>query len=585
MSSALAERLSLQTRDLISRFEARADSFAGRTDITGLTVPLDARAAERFARDFFGDGEHIATGIDGSMDYDEQLQMMLFYSNATAYSCPFRVHGSITFDLNSARRDARLSASAAVPLWSEDVGSVFSEEPEIDIELEHSMQRIPNSFMTLGELFLATQACEKSRIILLDRPMSGTFATLSRDARILLRRRESRLTKWSSGRVSLLDIYLGVSLGAPQMPLPSRGRFLTSAIIRTLMDGPRKTSELATALHVTEEDVRKATKRILELDKRFSGTLLADRGKDSLSLNGDVPAYWSRLCSLALEYAEAAFGNARHPLALGGDEYLTILDVNTVSLFLLDLLYSRAMTKNVLVIGIAKDTTATDITRAVMPFAAASRFITLDSPPPRLKNDKAFLTILSSENGTVKTPWRTISYDSAYSTIVNTPGGFVSARKVVSRERLFARSFFQLRTLRSDAAVKSPVFLFDRIYDERFDRRAVRRFEVKERSDVAEIDAYFEGSARSDVSNAILHILSLSDNPEVFEAYGHNQLLYLADKAVKADVRMLRGSLRGVANLRVGGISRRRKIFGIITSYREQRAVAEEARSRGQRGR
>jgi hypothetical protein len=54
----------------------------------------------------------------------------------------------------------------------------------------------------------------------------------------------------------------------------------------------------------------------------------------------------------------------------------------------------------------------------------------------------------------------------------------------------------------------------------------------------------------------------------------------LADKAVKADVRIMRASLRGVADLRVGGVSRRRKIFGLVTTYREQRAESEHARMR-----
>ena len=106
---------------------------------------------------------------------------------------------------------------------------------------------------------------------------------------------------------------------------------------------------------------------------------------------------------------------------------------------------------------------------------------------------------------------------------------------------------------------------------------------MKERAGPTKVDAFFEGRDGSAVSNAILHILSLTDNPEVFEAFGHNQLLYLADKAVKADVRMLRSSLRGVADLRVGGVSSRKKIFGLVTSYREQRAEAEQARMRSGR--
>lgn len=578
MSSRIAEELSSQTRELVSRFEERANSFIGRKDLMELLLPLDRTAADEFLRDFLGEGEHLATGIDGSMDFDERLQMMLFYANATAYSCLFRIGERTEFDLSSAGRDSRLSASAAVPLWSEDLGMVFSQEPEIDLELEHSMERIPNSFMTLGELYLAVKASAKSKVILLDRPLSGTFSTLSRDSRNLLKRGESKLVKWSEGKVSIMDLFLGLNLGPPEMHLPTRGRFLASAVIRELMNGPKTDSELAVTLRVSEVEIQRARKRLLELNKRYGDSLLSDYSASSLCLDESVRDYWRRISSVALDYAKAVFESQRHPLALGNDEYLTILDVNTVSLFLLELLCSRAPEQRLLVIGVAKDTTATDISRAVVPYSVEKGFIELNSPPPRLKNDRAFLTILSSENPSLKTPWRTRAYDSAYSTIVNVRGEFIGARKTVSREQLFSRSFFQLRSLKSDPAVRSPVFLFDRIFDNRFDAKSVQKLLVREDRGVTEVQPYFEGKDSSQLSNAVLYLLSLMDNPEVFEAFGHNQLLYLADKAVKADVRMLRSSLRGVADLRVGGVSRRKKIFGLITSYREQRAEAEQGR-------
>ncbi len=580
MSAEIAKELSAQTLDLVTRFEGRADSFRGRRDLMDLLVPVDPAAAERSARELFGKGEHIATGIDGSMDFDERLQMVLFYSNATAYSCTFTVDEHLRFDLAAAHRDSKLAASAAIPLWAEDLGSVFSKEPEIDIELEHSMERIPNSFMTLAEMYLGVLACEKSKIVFLDRPLSGTFSTLSRDARNLLRRGESKLVNWGGGSgVSLLDIELAINLGAPSMAVPTRRRYLPFAVLKRLMEGPMAFGELSASLGATEAEVRRAAKMVKGLDARHGNALLAESSRTGLRLNEAVPGYWGRISSLSLTYAKDVFGGKKHPLALDAEQYLTTLDVNTIALFLLCMLCHEARQKGVLLIGIAKDTTATDITRAVLPYSSSSGFVRLSSAPPRLKNDRAFLSILSSENRSIRTPWRTVSYDSAYSTILDINGSLVSARKFVSREKLFARSFFQLRTLKTDPSVRSQVFLFDRLYDDKLDSAAVRRLDVRERSGMSQVDAYFEGNERSLFSNLILHILSLNDNPEVFEAFGHNQLLYLADKAVKAEVRMLRSSLRGVADLRVGGVSRRRKIFGLVTPYRQQRAEAEHART------
>jgi hypothetical protein len=581
MSSELAEDLSKQTRDLISRFEKRASSFSRRNDLATLTLPCDPRAAEETALSFFGRGEHTATGIDGSMDFDERLQMILFYSNATAYSCPFTVGDRVSFDLASAHRDSKLEASAAVPLWAEDLSSVFSSEPEIDIDLEHSLERIPNSFMTLGELYLAYLACAKSRLIFLDRPLSGTFSTLARDARILIRRGENKLGRWSADKpLSMLDIFLAVNLGSPSMVVPTRPRYIHWALMRELLKSPGSVNDLASRLGVTEGEAKRAASRLAKLDRQNNGAILADASDSRLELRPEVLGYWERVLALSLEYAKQVFGRSRHPLMLKEEEYLTILDVNTVSLFLLEGVMESARERGTLLVGIAKDTTATDVARSVLPYAHSAGFVVLASPAPMLKNDRAFLSILSAENPGILTPWRTMGYDSAFSTIVEIGHELRSARKFVSREQLFVRSYFQLRTLRNEPGVHSQVFLFDRAFDPKSDAAAVRRFKAKERSGETRIDGYFEGNDGSNLSNLVLHILSMNDNPEVFEAFGHNQLLYLADKAVKAEVRMLRSSLRGVADLRVGGVTSRRKIFGLVTPYRQQRAEAEHARMR-----
>lgn len=581
MSSEIAEDLSRQTSELVSRFEGKASAFSHRADLASITFPCDPAAAEQTAREFFGEGDHVATGVDGSMDFDERLQMILFYANATAYSCPFRVADHMTFDLRSAYRDSKLSASAAIPLWAEDLSSVSSNDLEIDIDLEHSMEKIPGSFMTLGELYLGYVACERSRLLFLDRPVSGTYSAFARDARNIIKRGASNLTKWSPGTpFSMLDMYLAVHLGSPRLAVPTRNRFLHFALLKELVEGPASIEEFSSRLSVGQAEAERAAKRLVRLDKRYDGAILADSVGSHMEIRDSVAGYWQRTLALSLDYAKQVFSRSRHPLALKGDDFLTILDVNAVSLFLLQGLVERAVERKSLLVGIAKDTSATDIARSVLPFASSKGFIKLRESAPMLKNDRAFLALLSSENPEILTPWRTMGYDSAFSTMVEVGGELRSARKVVSRERLFVRAYFQLRTLRNDRRVRSQVFLFDRPYVHQVDSLAARNFDVQERSGVAKISAYFEGDAPSKLSNMILQILALNDNPEVFEAFGHNQLLYLADKAVKAEVRMLRTSLRAVADLRVGGVASRRKIFGLVTPYRQQRAEAEHARMR-----
>ncbi len=584
MSSEIAGRLSEQTKGLVSRFEGRVARFEGREDLLGLLRPLDRDAANALAREYFGEGDHLAMGIDGSRDFDERLQMMLFYANATGYSCPFHVGKEITFDLAGARREGRLSASAAIPLWAEDFSDVLPDLPEVELELEYSMQRIPNSFMTLAELYLGARATEKARIIFMDRPLSGTYSALARDARLLLRTGSTNLSKMSGqeGRDTMLDISLAVTMGAPSFSIPNRRKFDAHRALRELMKGELSRGELAQRLSFDERQLATALKRLKRFDEKHSGGLLEETGGTTLRLRDGVSDYWDNSVALAEEYARRVYERGEPPLNLGDDDWLTILDVNAVALIMLQRLCELSIQRKVLLVGVAKDTTATEISRAVLPFATSKGLLSLKSKPPGLNNDRAFLSILGSMNRQFLPPWRTSGYDSAFTTIFapKGEGRFTPARKVVSREELFVRGYFQSGSLGGRGKIRSQVFFFDRVFDPDSDAGSLGSLDVEEAGRTIVVTPYYEGAALCQSSNLILNILSLTDNPEVYEAFGHNQLLYLADKAVKSEIRLMRSSLRGVADLRLGAISKREQVYGIMTPYRDQRSEAEASRMR-----
>ena len=96
------------------------------------------------------------------------------------------------------------------------------------------MQRIPNSFMTLAELYLGIKATEKARIVFMDRPLSGTYSTLARDARLLMKSGSTNLSMLpgQEHRDTMMDLALAVHIGAPFLALPTRRRFATHRAIR-----------------------------------------------------------------------------------------------------------------------------------------------------------------------------------------------------------------------------------------------------------------------------------------------------------------------------------------------------------------
>jgi len=284
-----------------------------------------------------------------------------------------------------------------------------------------------------------------------------------------------------------------------------------------------------------------------------------------------------------MQVASNIFKDSKHPLVDERGRWLTVLDLNTVNLFLTQNLAYEASKRGILIIGIAKDTSATEYTRAVLPFLLSREKNDTSIRPPEIKSDKALLTILSAVNSEdIQTPWRTPAYDACFTTLMWNPEDELPlkpARKIASREQMYVRSYFQLRSYSADPSVRSPVFLYDRLFMPEKDAQ-ISQIEVIEKSGRTRLRPFMESEQLSNIDNLILYILSLSDNSEVMEAYGHNQLLYLADKYVKEEIMQMKGLLRGVIELELTPLARKEKVFTIARRFRDLRAASERARKR-----
>jgi len=539
----------------------------------------------------------VAVGIDGSMDYDEVLEMLLFYVVASGYRCKFSIENRrISFDLLNAKRTEELFASAVVPLWEEDLLNVVrtSEQIETEVDFRRTMERIPFALMTMAELYLAwkTVASGDVRILFLDRPFSGTYPSLFRDLSFLIRRRKIALEglATSEGRVERLDLYLGSVIGSGLGYVPRRGIYLPHAVLRSLISNPEATKkQIAQSLALGDDELQSALRRIRAADRKCGGQLIAKEDLETIRLSDRASSSWRRVRALALETADRIFNPAStvgHPLLMENGRWLSVTELNGLNLFLLETLIEEAAKQEVLVIGVAKDTTATDFTRAALPTSLL--ISNSQAKLPGLKSDKALLTILSTANASsLPTPWRTFSYDGCMTTVIMNPKvetKIRAARQIISREQLFVRAYFQLRTFRGDPEIRAPVFLYDRLFDPKHDDGFLHEMPAVERKKTSKLNFYLEDTGRRNrLDDLILLILSACDNPEVLEAYGHNQLLYLADKFVKREVQIMKGLLRGVVDLELTPLARREKVFSIARRFRDLRAESESARREASR--
>ncbi|MCL4344211.1 MAG: DNA double-strand break repair nuclease NurA [Nitrososphaerota archaeon] len=591
MYNRMSRKLVTESSELSDRFVQRLSGIRENSQVLTAVKGLDQALAFRTALEYFGKGEYTSVGIDGSMDYDERLETLLFYVNASAYSAPFLVSGDgIKVSIKEIRRSVGLSSYAAVPLWLEDLSDIFmnQEAAETEYDFHTSIEKIPFALMTMAEIWTALNSARTPgvKLIFMDRPLYGTYTSALKDLRVMLRSGISALTKIKTqyGSPSMLDMSLASIIG-PGFSIPKRVPYQIYGLLSTLISrGSLSESSISEELAVSHEDAARLYKWISKKDAESGGELLDDSGTSSLKVKDGVKNYWKRVISASEYVARKAFETDEHPLKVRGNAWLTIYELNAINVFLLFELVWESLKNRILLVGITKDTAASDFTRSLLPFSQSTGII---KGPYQLsfRNDRGFLTVLAAVNyEKLKTPWRTISYDSSFASMNGNQDStpvLGAARKYISREKFFVKSYFQLRTFATDPQMRSPVFAYDRPFMEDYDLYFVKGTTARSRSGIVNVEIFFEGGGMNKIDNLLLYLLLSSDNPEVLEACGHNQLLYMADKQVKYEIKMAKNALKGIADLQLGALARKERIFSISRRFRDLRAESERLREEG----
>lgn len=573
------QSLQSSTRTLIDSFKGRIKSlskFSKNIKIL-LREGYDIDVARHIAENFFGKKKISFVAIDGTESQDEQLDMLLFYTGAFAYvgQLEFAEKGCECGEVTEGNRISDISA--AVPLYEGDASSIVGVETEAGKEVDP--QRLPSILMQFSEYYLAVKLLVDNpdlKVVILDRTLAGDVGHLIWSVHDLIKEKRCLLQGLHTdfGNVSSLDLEL-VRMLHPNsklgIPAP-RSQFIKYCTINLLLSGERDDPTQILDYNVLLNKIGAKNTRLTKLVNDLTAFnqqypfLLSKPGENFLTIDPEVTRYWERVFSATMNIARHIFETptGRHPLiyeessissdtvngekiVIKNKKWITSSDLEYMTLVMIYALIRIAWEKNVLVIGLIKDTAASELLKVVVPILRTTHKIDINSDLPKFNSDKQLLQTYSViEPESIKAPWRTFEFDACFRTVApllsnaeNEYSGINEAsvkgayKNVISGERMFVKSYIQLWQSEDDPAIRSHVFSYDRPCYPNLDKAGELVLSHKDDKVVEEIQPMIHFENDSPISHLVMDILCSMAREVIPECLGHNYPLFLADKKAK----------------------------------------------------
>jgi DNA-binding PadR family transcriptional regulator len=566
----LVESVRSSASNLLSLFKDKLQRLQGNRDVSDLFIRqgYNGKLCFEEAMKFFGTNEVRYLAVDGTEFFELRLDMVVFYAGAFAYGgiTRFVRTGEIITEPPASEGDYS-SLSSAIPLSEEYSSDVYGEVDGGGIELDPG--KVSGSLMRLAEYWLVYDAISRDpslRIILMDRTVSADIAHVSWKLREFIEKGSCRLLGFdtSFGAISKIDLELGRmlvrndELGIP----PPRSQFLKFAVFSLLLkEGrPLTLEEIMKGLGLrkqglVEENEKKANK-ILELKggEDFKDAFVETKKEqqdDVFQLTEKMAQYFDRLLEATKSVVSHIFNfsGEGHPLKIkdsqsGVEKWLTCEDIDYLTLVLITQILQECWKRNILLLGIVKDSAANELVRTVIPVLQKASLLEKKIEIEKFESDTMLLQANSIVNyDSLSCPWRTFEYDVCFRTInpLASETSLVKGecivqgayKNVIAPERMFVKAYFQLWCSESNPAVRSHVFLYDRPCYAQYDN--VRELILKNYDNRIEEEIFpaIHFAADCPISELTIAILDSMGREAIPEALGHNYPLFLADKRAK----------------------------------------------------
>jgi len=611
-----------QVKDYRGKFERLRGSYD--EFVSKLLISYDSKKfSTKFVDEFFGTRNLKFAGIDGTVLKHDVFDLLIFFAGAYPAFGNLEISdsGEAKIIYDEKYLEHGVGVSSVLPVYISEVPQidqtflVRSEDGEIDHSASYTDSWVVDNsafadfMMGLAEFFLAYQLVSSENpvnILLVDRVFSSEVASfyaetsnfrldLDHECGLIGYKINSRpftKTEWIYAR----RLFGNLSSGTP----PARGEYILPRVVFELMQADGNSLN-------REELIQK-----LGLDNEFQQARLDKELKNGIKGVGDVegvinrnkeyfvlkPQYRDlklRIKTLVEDVCGRIFSTDpsvgyEDRFKING-RWLTTNDLAFLSLASLYLTVERCWENRILLVGVAKDTSARDLKRQVLPvlnYVGRFKGGFTDKREDTPDTDRMILQWISlHERERLKVPWSTVEYDTAFKTIVphfdREPGLVSGARRnQISLEKTFLKAYFQLCQAGSEPKLRSNVLLYDRLmyadYETNRRTRVTLKHDYEKRPDFPEpVEVVFFEGEDNPVQEFIIPLFSIMTSMSIPELFGHLKPLYVADKVAKYHFTEVKGMVESTGNWLMNRPDLREFLF-YLSSFRERRSSIEQSR-------
>jgi hypothetical protein len=619
--NALRQGAAKQISDYEQRFSVLKNLYEDLL-VNLIKTGFNLKEAHQTAMEFFGSATVRFAGVDGTMYSRPLFDMVIFFGGAYAAT------GTVTFSDNakpqiqydSKTMQQSTGISSVVPMYINEIPEVdqafFALGQPSEVNPNKSLTdegiinnaTIANSIMTFSEYYLAfklaADLAHNTNIILLDRSLSVERASLLYDT--------SKMEFWTA-KSSILghktnDMSIDINdlaiarqhICSKDLSLPPpRADYIRYAIINLAKRERILTvTQVLAEFGVTDEKRIKRMKRTL---KNLTKKEILIKKDGVYALNQKYASSWERIKKLTIDIGDKLFftktpekkvAGSMKILKDGKEQWLTTLDIAFLTLFALQMLMEECWKKNILLVGVTKDTAARDFKRQLIPIMHNEGLLKTRLQGGALQDlpntDRMILQSASIFNlEQIKPPWSLIEYDSAFRTMLRdrqSRKGYVSGaiKNKISLEKAFLKTYVQLSQAKTDPMLRSNVLLVDRLAYPEYDCKPESTVKFwNELSDGTkeplETILYKDKWIPNKLQNLAMSVLVAMTPANIPEAFGHNKALFIADKIAKWNYSQFKCVVDTTANWILNNHKLRKFIF-YMSTFRERRASIEQAR-------